>query len=142
MARSGGWTIIFVFLLGVLGAGVFWVYGPYFQGVVSRQVTEIMKGHPVSVEVTKGAPGDLKAAAPQALGPRFQIVADGKHVFLADLREGRVWRYYHHTKEGGYAKEEEGFLPVSMFFGGKKHYSAVDIDAAPRPPAAGEAKPR
>lgn len=142
MARGGGWTIIFVFLLGVLGAGVFWVYGPYLQRVVGQQVTEIMKAHPVSVEVTKGSPADLKASASQALGPRFQMVADGKHVFLADLRDGRVWRYYHHTKEGGYSKEEEGFLPVSLFFGGKKHYSAVDIDSAPRSPAAGEAKPR
>ncbi|MBM4295602.1 MAG: hypothetical protein FJ126_11975 [Deltaproteobacteria bacterium] len=134
MARAGSWIIVLVFLAGVLGAGVFWVYGPYHQRVVAQQVAEIMKGHPVGVEVTKGSPADLKAAPSQALGARFQMLADGKRVFLVDLREGRAWRYYHHTKEGGYAKEDEGFLPVAMFFGGKKHYSAGDIDATARPP--------
>jgi hypothetical protein len=144
MARGGGWTIILVFLAGVLIAGVFWVYGPYHERLVARQVAEIMKGHPVGVEVTKGSPADLKAAPPLALGARFQMVADGKHVFLVDLKEGRVWRYYHHTREGGFAKEEEGLLPVAMFFGGKKYYSAGEIDAGRQPetPAGGEKKPR
>ncbi len=145
MARGGGWTIVVVFLAGVLGAGVFWVYGPYQQQLVARQVAEIMQSHPVGVEVTKGSPGDLKAAPSHVSGPRYQMVADGKNVFLVDLREGRVWRYYHQTKEGGYSKEEEGFLPISMFYAGKKHYSAGDIDAAGRPPEAatgGEKKPR
>jgi hypothetical protein len=135
--------MVLVFLAGVLGAGVFWVYGPYQQQLVAQQVAEIMKGHPVGVEVTPGSPADLKAAPSFALGPRFQIVADGKRVFLADLKEGRVWRYYYHSKETGHAKEDEGFLPVAMFFGGKKYYSAGDIEAAGRAaeaPAGGEKK--
>ena len=32
----------------------------------------------------------------------------------------RVWRYFHHSKEGGFAKEDEGLLPVARYYGAKK----------------------
>jgi len=82
------------------------------------------------VEVGKDGP-ELKAAAPVAVGPRYQLVSDGKQVFLADLQQGRVWRYFKLTKEGGSAKEEEGFLPLALFFGGKKYFSAGEVEGLP-----------
>jgi rhodanese-related sulfurtransferase len=54
------------------------------------------------------------------MGCRYQMVAGGREFFLADLKEDRVWRYFHHTKEGGFAKEDEGFLPGAMYYGCKK----------------------
>jgi hypothetical protein len=70
----------------------------------------------------------------QAMGARYQMVADGKQVFLVDLNNGRVWRYFHHTKEGGFSVEDEGFLPIALYYGGKKHYTASEIDPPPGAP--------
>ena len=70
----------------------------------------------------------------QALGPRFQMVADDKQIFLVDLTNGRVWRYFHNTKEAGFTKEDEGFLPMPLYYAGQKHYAASEIEPPPAPP--------
>ena len=72
---------------------------------------------------------ELKAAATQAPGLRYQVVTDGKQTFLADLKEGRVWRYFHHTREDGHLKDEEGFLPLPFFYGGKKYPTAGEVES-------------
>jgi hypothetical protein len=132
MARGSGWAIFFALLLGILGTSLFWLYSPYLQDRVTQQVATAMKNREAQ-EMGREAGQELKGAASQALGPRFQLVADGKNVFLADLKEGRVWRYYHQTKEGG-GKEDEGFLPIAVYFGGKKSYSAGEPEAPPARP--------
>ncbi len=147
MARGYGFTLIVVLLGGILGAGAFFLYGPFFPSLLAPRVAKILRTQPLAVEVSKEGRADLKGAGPLAQGARFQVVADGKKLFLADLKEGRVWRYFHHTREGGYSKEDEGFLPLSVFFGGKKYYSAGEVDApAPKgaepPPPLGETKSR
>jgi hypothetical protein len=128
MARRRGWTIFWLLLAGVLGAGIFWLYSPYFRGQVGRQVTEALKRQPLGLEVGKGGPADLKGVPFQALGLRFQLVADGKQLFLADLKEGRVWRYFQHAREGTLGREDEGFLPLALYYGGKKYYSAMEVE--------------
>jgi hypothetical protein len=146
MARNHGWTVVMALLVGVLGASIFWLYGPYLKRQVAGQVAEAMKGQPLNVEMSKGAPADLKGVPSQAWGSRYQMVADGEQVFLADLKEGRVWRYFHQTREGGSAREDEGFLPIALYYGGKKYYSASEVEpilgkpAEATPPKAGEAK--
>jgi len=127
-------------LVGVAGASVFWLYGPHLQREIARQVAEAVKAQPLTVEVERVGPGDPKKLPAQAVGPRFQLVADGRQVFLADLQEGRVWRYFQHTKEGGYPKEEEGFLSLPLFQGGKKYFRASDLDQVPSKP--GETPPK
>ncbi len=124
MARNQGWRIIGALLLGVAGTTAFFLYGPSLQQEVSRQIGEGEKAQPRKIaEVDKTKP-DMKALGPLGPGGRFQLVSDGKQTFLADLKEGRVWRYYHYTREDGHLKEEEGFLPLPFYFGGKKYDSA------------------
>lgn len=126
MARTKGWSSFIAFLLGVAGASVFWLYGPYLEDQVSRRVAEALKEQPQAV-----SPG--KVAAVAKAGPtslpelRYQVITDGKNILLADLKEGRVWRYYHHTREGGFAREDEGFLPIPLHFEGKKYLSARQV---------------
>lgn len=135
MARNQGWRIIGALLLGVAGTAVFFIYGPFLQGEVSRQVEEAVKGQTAkATEAGKAAEGDktklaLKALGPQGPGGRYQVVTDGKQTFLADLKEGRVWRYFHYTRDDGHLKEEEGFLPLPFFFGGKKYNSAGEVES-------------
>lgn len=135
MARNQGWRIIGVLALGIAGATVFWVYGPFSQQELSRRVEEAVKGQAAkATEAGKTTEGDktkqeLKALGPQGTGGRYQVVTDGKQTFLADLKEGRVWRYFHHTRDDGHLKEEEGFLPLPFFFGGKKYQSAGDVES-------------
>jgi len=104
------------------------VYGPFVRHEVSRQVEEAVKGQAAKTEgkETKG-PLTLKGVGAAAPGARFQVVTDGKQTFLADLKEGRVWRYFHYTRDDGHVKEEEGFLPLPFFFGGKK-YPTADVE--------------
>ncbi len=128
MARGRSWTVVVALLVGVLGAGVFWLYGPYLKRQVALQVAEALQGRPLAVEVSKGGGADLKAAASQALGPRYQLVAGGREVFLVDLKEGRVWHYFLHTRGGGLAREDEGFMPLALYYGGKKYYSASEVE--------------
>jgi hypothetical protein len=67
------------------------------------------------------------------------MVADGKQVFMVDLKSGRAWRYFRQTKEEGFSREDEGFLPIPFYYAGKKHYAASEIEApsgAPENPAA------
>ena len=140
MARNQGWTITLALLAGALLASLYWLYGPHLKGQVERDVAEALKAQQPTLELSPG--GGIPQGLPsQAAGPRYQLVAGAREVFLADLKEGRVWRYFHQTKEGGFAKEDEGFLPVAMYYGGKKYYSAAEVDAPPRPPEAPPVKP-
>ncbi len=134
MARGQGWTIFFTLLLGILGTSLFWLYSPYLQDRVARQVAEELKGRQPALEAGKEGSPALAGGPQQAPGSRFQLVSDGKNVFLADLKEGRVWRYYHLTKESGAAKEDEGFLPLPVYYGGKKSYSASEPEETPGKP--------
>ena len=98
--------------------------------VLSRR--DVREGEGVAREVVAHR-AELREVSLE-LGPRFgvlaasrlreQVVTDGKQTFLADRKEGRVWRYFHHTREGGNLKEEEGFLPLPFFYGGKKYPTA------------------
>ena len=133
--RSWTWTVIISLLMGVVGASIFWLYSPYGHDRLAQHVADDLKDQPLG----GGAPGgpvNLKKLASQAMGARFQMVADGKQVFLVDLKNGRVWRYFHHTKEGGFNVEDEGFLPIALFYGGKKHYAASEIEPPPGAPGA------
>jgi len=124
------WTAVISVLVGVAGASIFWVYLPYGHDWLAQQAAEEMQTQPLPGE-GKGGPVNLKQLASQAMGSRYQMVADGKQVFLVDLANGRVWRYFRHTKEAGFSVEDEGFLPVGLYYAGKKHYTASEIE----PPA-------
>jgi hypothetical protein len=132
MARSGSWTwtVIISFLVGVLGASIFWFYTPYGHDQLAQQVAEDLRTQRVPVQLKGGALNPQQLVS-QAQGSRFQMVADGKEAFLVDLKNGRVWRYFHQAKEGGTGKEEEGFLPLPFYYAGKKHFAASEIE----PPA-------
>ena len=123
--KSKAWSIVVALLVGFAGATVFWFYGPFLKKEVSLQVEEAVKEQAAkTTEQGSKSPAAFKAAAP-GLGSRYQVVTDGKQTFLADLKEGRVWRYFHYTREEGHQKEEEGFLPLPFFFGGQKHPTAA-----------------
>jgi len=131
--RSWTWTVIISVLVGVVGASIFWLYSPYGHDRLAQQVAEDLKGQPL-LGLGPGGPVNLKKLASPAMGARYQMVADGKQVFLVDLKNGRVWRYFHHTKEGGFSAEDEGFLPIALFYGGQKHYAASEIEPPPGAP--------
>ena len=132
-SRSWRWTAIISLLAGVVGASVFWLYSPYGHDRLAQEIAGDLKTQPLPGEV-KGGPGSLKKPPSQALGPRFQMVADDKQIFLVDLTNGRVWRYFHNTKEAGFSKEDEGFLPMPLYYAGQKHYAASEIEPPPAPP--------
>lgn len=124
-AKSKTWGIIVALLVGFAGATIFWFYGPFLQKEVSLQVEEAVKEQAAKTAGPERQAGmELKGVGSPASGARYQVVTDGKQTFLADLKEGRVWRYFHHTREGGHLKEEEGFLPLPFFYGGKKYPTA------------------
>jgi len=127
MARNRNltWTVIISLLVGVAGATLFWLYSPYGHDRLAQEnsQTQALTGE------GKGGPVNIKKLASQAQGSRYQMVADGKQVFLVDLQNGRVWRYFHHTKEAGFSMEDEGFLPIGLYFAGKKHYTASEIES-------------
>ncbi len=132
-SRSWRWTAIISLLAGVVGASVFWLYSPYGHDRLAREIAGDLKTQPIPGEV-KGEAGSLKKLPPQALGSRYQMVTDGKQVFLADLKNGRVWRYFHNTKETGFSKEDEGFLPMPLYYAGQKHYAASEVEPPPAAP--------
>lgn len=132
-SRSRMWTVIISLLLGVVGASIFWLYSPYGHDRLAQQAAEDLQSQPIPAEV-KGGPVSLKKLASQAMGSRYQMVADGKQVFLVDLTNGRVWRYFHNTKEAGFSKEDEGFLPMALYYAGQKHYAASEIEPPPGAP--------
>ncbi len=128
MARKQGWTGTVVGLLvGIVGASAFWLFSPYFQDQLANQVVDDLKEERVSMAAKKG----VGVMASQAVGPRYQMVAHNQEVFLVDLKEGRVWRYFHQTKAEGFSRDQEGFLPLPLFYAGNKHYQADEIE----PPA-------
>ena len=131
--RSRTWTIIISLLVGVAGASIFWLYSPYGHDRLAQSVTGDLQTQPLPEE-GKGGPVNLKKLASQAMGSRYQMVADGKQVFLVDLKNGRVWRYFHQTKEAGFDREDEGFLPMPLYYAGKKHYTAAEIEPPPGVP--------
>jgi hypothetical protein len=132
-SRSGRWTAIISLLAGVVGASVFWLYSPYGHDRLGQELAGDLKTQPPAGEV-KGGPGSLKKLPGQALGSRFQMVTDDKQIFLVDLTNGRVWRYFHNTKETGFNKEDEGFLPMPLYYAGQKHFDASEIEPPPAPP--------
>ena len=131
--RNWKWTVIISLLVGMVGASLFWLYSPYGHDRLAQQVAEDLKDQPLP-GVGQGGPVNLKKLASQAMGARYQMVADGKQVFLVDLANGRVWRYFHHTKEAGFSMEDEGFLPIGLYYAGKKHYAASEIEPPPGAP--------
>ena len=128
MARRQGWSLFVSFVLGMLGASLFWFYTPFLKGGTAG---------PPAMEAGKGGLSLKEAARRQASGSRFQMVSDGQQVFLADLKEGRVWRYFHVTRD---SKEEEGFLSVPMFYEGKQYLRASEVGE--REPAPGHEEHR
>jgi hypothetical protein len=133
--RSWTWTVCISLLAGVAGASIFWLYSPYGHDRLAHRAAEDSQG-PALPEAGPGGPVNLKKLPSQAMGARYQMVADGKQVFLVDLKNGRVWGYFHHTKEGGFSVEDEGFLPIGLYFAGKKHYTASEIEPPPGAPGA------
>ena len=131
--RNWTWTVIISLLVGVVGTSIFWLYSPYGHDRLAQQVAEDLQAQPRPA-VGQGGTVNLKKLASQAMGARYQMITDGKQVFLVDLMNGRVWRYYHHTKENGFSVEDEGFLPIAMFYAGKKHYAASEIEPPPGSP--------
>ncbi len=146
MAKSKGWSFLIALLLGVAAASAFWLYGPYLEYEISRRVAGSIKKEPMGLTPGKVDSAPAPAGSAAVAGQRYQMLTDGKNILLADLKTGRVWRYYHHTREGGFAREDEGFLPLSLHFEGKKYPSAGQVAQAydkPAEPAAsgeGEAK--
>ena len=130
MAKSRGWSFFIALLLGVVAASAFWLYGPYLEDQIARRVAESMKEQPAALTPGKVATAAAKGGPAALTGQRYQMITEGKNILLADLKEGRVWRYYHHTREGGFAREDEGFLPLSLYFEGKKYPSAGQVAEA------------
>jgi hypothetical protein len=135
MARRGNgtWIAIISLLVGVVAASIFWRYSSYGHDRLAQQAAEDLKIQTVPGEVKSG-PGSFKKLPSQAMGSRYQMVTDGKQVFLVDLTNGRVWRYFHNTKEAGFSKEDEGFLPMPLYYAGQKHYAASEVEPPPSPP--------
>jgi hypothetical protein len=135
MARSGSrmWPAIISLLVGSAVASIFWLYSPYGHDWLAQQAAENLQTHSIAGD-GKAGPASLKKLASQAMGARYQMVADGKQVFLVDLANGRVWRYFHHTKEAGFSVEDEGFLPIGLYYAGQKHYTASEIEPPPGAP--------
>ena len=132
-SKSRKWTVIISLLVGVAVASMFWLYTPYGHDRLAQSVTGDLQTPPLPGD-GKGGPVNLKKLASQAMGSRYQMVADGKQVFLVDLKNGRVWRYFHQTKETGFSKEDEGFLPLALYYAGQKHYAASEIESLPGAP--------
>jgi hypothetical protein len=129
MARSRSWSGSIRLLAGVVGASVFWLYSPYGHDRLAQEIAGDLKTQTPPGEIKVG-PGGLKKLT-SAMGSRFQMVADNKQIFLVDLKNGRVWRYFHNTKEAGFDKEDEGFLPMPLYYAGQKHYVASEIEPPP-----------
>jgi len=131
-AKSLTWTVIISLLLGGIAATIFWLYTPYGHDQLAQQVAADLQSQPLPQK--GGGPLNLKRLVSQASGSRFQMVADGKDVFVVDLKEGRVWRYFHETAAAGASRGDEGFLPMPFYYAGKKHYTAAEIEPPPGGP--------
>lgn len=132
-SRSGTWTVIISLLVGVAVASIFWLYSPFGHERLAQELAVDLKTKSLPGEGKGGAEG-FKKLAPQAMMSRYQMVTDGKQMFLVDLQNGRVWRYFHNTKEAGFSKEDEGFLPIGLYYAGQKHFAASDIEPPPGAP--------
>jgi len=137
VAKRQGWSFTIALLIGVVAASAFWLYGPYLENQIARRVAETVRQQPLALTPEKVGAAAVKAGFPKVPALRYQLVTDGKNILLADLKAGRVWRYYHHTREGGFAREDEGFLPISLYFQGKKYPSAGQVAEALDKPAGG-----
>ena len=132
-SRNGTWIAIISMLVGVLAASIFWRYSSYGHDQLAQPAAEDLKIQTAPGAGTGGTVS-LKKLATQAMGSRYQMVTDGKQMFLVDLQTGRVWRYFHNTKEGGFSKEDEGFLPMPLYYAGQKHYAASEVEPPPAAP--------
>jgi hypothetical protein len=126
-SRNGTWIAIVSMLVGVLAASIFWRYSSYGHDRLGQQAAADVKIQTVP-GAGKSETVSLKKLATQAMGARYQMVTDGKQMFLVDLQNGRIWRYFHNTKEGGFSKEDEGFLPMPLYYAGQKHYAASEVE--------------
>jgi hypothetical protein len=131
--RSWSWTVIISLLVGIAVATAFWIYSPYGHYQLAQQVGGDLKSQTPLPGAKIGAL-NLKNLVSQAPGSHFQMLTDGRQVFAVDLRNGRVWRYFHQTKEEGFSREDEGFLPIPFYYAGKKHYAASEIEAPANEP--------
>ncbi|MDD3581249.1 MAG: hypothetical protein PHW74_09540 [Desulfobacca sp.] len=129
MAKSTGWTFFWAILLGILLTTIFWVYSPFLRHKVSSQVEEALQNKEFSIQTTKGTGAAIQGAPAMAQGNRFMLVSSGNQTFLADLKDGRVWRYFQHTREGGWSREAEGFIPLSFHYQGKKFFTASEASS-------------
>lgn len=130
MAKSTGYTFFWALLLGLIGASLFWLYSPFLRQEVTRQVEDTLQRQEMAAAAGEKGSDPGKAATSRVAGSRFQLLAEGGKTFLADHKEGRVWRYFKHSREEGWARDEEGFVPLPIHFGGKTYISASDILAA------------
>ena len=130
MAKSTGHTFFWALLLGLIGASLFWLYSPFLRQEVTRQVEDTLQKQEMTAAVGEKSSEPGKAVAPRLAGSRFQLLAEGGKTFLVDHKEGRVWRYFRHTREEGWARDEEGFAPLPIHYSGKTYISASDILAA------------
>jgi hypothetical protein len=132
-SKSGTWIAIICLLVGALGATIFWRYSSYGHDQLAQPAAEDLKTQTLP-GAGKAGTLSLKKLAGQAIGPRYQMVTDGRQVFLVDLQNGRVWRYFHNTKEAGFSKEDEGFLPLALYYAGQRHNAASEIEPPPGAP--------
>jgi hypothetical protein len=131
--RNGTWIALISMLVGVLAASIFWRYSTYGHDQLAQPAAADVKIQTAPGAGTGGTVS-LKKLATQAMGSRYQMMTDGKQMFLVDLQNGRVWRYFHNTKEGGFSKEDEGFLPMPLYYAGQKHYAASEVELPPGAP--------
>ena len=120
-------------LVGVVAASIFWRYTSYGHDQLAQPAAEDVKIQTVPGAGTGGTVS-LKKLATQAMGSRYQMVTDGKQMFLVDLQNGRVWRYFHNTKEGGFSKEDEGFSAHAPVLCRPEALRRLGGRAASRPP--------
>jgi len=131
MARSTGWTFFWALVLGIIAASIFLLYGPYLEREINRRVATALEKKDFTLQVAKGGEAALAGAPKQAVGPRFALVTEGGKTFLADLHNGRVWRYFHYSKAEGWSKDVEGFAPLPFFQGNRKFLTASEAANAP-----------
>ncbi|MBW1952888.1 MAG: hypothetical protein JRI66_07350 [Deltaproteobacteria bacterium] len=126
MAKSTGWTFFLAILLGIVGTTVFWLYSPFLDQKVANQIEAALKNKEFSIQALKGSGAEIQGAPSMAQSHRFLLISGNNQTFLADLKDGRVWRYFRHSKEGGWPREAEGFIPLRFYFQGKKFYAASE----------------
>ena len=132
-SRSWTWTAIISLLVGVVGASIFWLYSPYGHDRLAQQVAGDLKTQPLPGEV-KGGPVNLKKLASQAMGSRYQMVADGKQVFLVDLAERAGVAVFPQHQRGRLQQGRRGFSAHGPVLRRPEALHRLGDRAAPRRP--------